>query len=248
MRETKQDQHSGRTRVSPVFGWLHKHGGTGWTTELLRLAEGIEVSDGVGEVISFWVGEERIVEPSPERLAWMIRNAHKLAPIDGRQWREYRRRVIDNPRKEEALRKLDAGHADGIPNELKLEGSTHADCLIECEKAFVWIEGKRNDWLSPSTKWDVTRDQLARNLESLWLLANKSKKDFWLLVCHEHDLKHHEQELISGYRAGTWRAGFPHLSADVRAIFQRKIGTVRWNTVFDHWRELATTFDGDRPQ
>jgi len=243
MREANQDQHSGRTRVSPVFGWLREHGGADWATELLHLADGIELSDDVGRVIRLWVGKERIVAPSPQRLAWMIRNADKLAPVDGRQWREYQRRVIDNPRKEEALRKLDAGHADGIPKELILEGSTHADCLIECEKAFVWIEGKRNDWLSPSTKWDVTRDQLARNLEALWLLASKSTKDFWLLISHEHDLKHHEQELISGYRAGTWKAGFPHLPMDVRTILQRKIGTLRWSTVFDHWHNLAAMFD-----
>lgn len=243
MREANQDQHSGRTRVSPVFGWLREHGGADWVTELLRLADGIELSDDVGRVIRLWVGKERTVGPSPERLAWMIRNAHKLAPADGRQWREYQRRVTDNPRKEEALRKLDAGHADGIPKELILEGSTHADCLIECEKAFVWIEGKRNDWLSPSTSWDVTRDQLARNLEALWQLASESQQDFWLLICHEHELKHHEQELIDGYRAGTWKAGFPHLQMDVRTIFQRKIGTVRWSTVFDHWHDLAANLD-----
>jgi len=243
MRKPEQDQHSGRTRVSPVFKWLSEHGGTGWMTELLRLADGIELSDGVGEVISLWVWKERTVAPSAGRLAWMIRNAHKLAPVDGRQWREYRRRVIDNPKKEEALRKLDAGDLKRIPAKLKLEGCTHADCLIECEKAFVWVEGKRNDWLSPNIKWDVTRDQLARNLEALWLLARKAEKDFWLLICHEYDLKHHEQELISGYRAGTWKAGFPHLPMDVRTIFQRKIGTVRWSTIFDHWHDLAATFD-----
>ena len=81
---------------------------------------------------------------------------------------------IDNAGKEEALRRLDDGDAKGLPKELKLEGSTHADCLIECQRAFVWIEGKRNDWLSPSTKWDVTRDQLARNLEAVWWLAGQT--------------------------------------------------------------------------
>jgi hypothetical protein len=144
----------------------------------------------------------------------MIRNAHLLAPIDGRLWKEYRRRVIDNPVKGEALKKLDAGDSSGLPKYLKLEGCTHADCLIECEQAVVWIEGKRNDWLSPCTKWDVTRDQLARNLEAAWLLAKEGKKDFWLLICHEYELKHHEQELINGYRAGTWKAGLPHLSEE----------------------------------
>jgi hypothetical protein len=246
--QQEDDQHSGRTRVSPVFRWLREHGDKDWVTELVRLADGIQMPDSVGAVVTLAVGKERIVEPSPARLAWMVRNAEKLAPADGRQWREYRRRVIDNPRKEEALRRLDAGLADGIRKELKLEGGTHADCLIECERAFVWVEGKRNDWLSPSTRWDVTRDQLARNLEALWLVASESKKDFWLLICHEHDLKHHEQELVTGYRAGTWKAGFPHLTPDVRAIFQRKIGTVRWKTIVDHWLGLAASFHEHQPR
>jgi hypothetical protein len=202
MTEAIDDQHSGRTRVSPVFEWLRENGGPRWTMELLRLAEGIEISDSVGEIIRLWVGEERKVAPSPQRLAWLIRNAARLAPLDGREWRQYQRRVIENPGRDETLRKLDSGVVDGIPRELILEGPTHADCLIECEKALVWIEGKRNDWLSPSTKWDITRDQLARNLEALWLLASESQKNFWLLICHEHDLKHHEQELVTGYRLG----------------------------------------------
>ena len=221
------DQHSGRTRVTPVFTWLQAHGGSDWVTELLRLADGIQITDSVGNVVSLCVGKEREVEPSPARLGWMIRNAHRLAPTDGRLWREYRRRVIDNPGRDEALRTLDDGDAKGLSKNLKLEGCTHADCLIECERAFVWIEGKRNDWLSPSIKWDVTRDQLARNLEAVWQLAGQAKKDFWLLICHEYDLKHHEQELVDGYRAGTWKAGFPHLSADTRLLFRQKIGTLR---------------------
>jgi len=238
-------QHSGRTRVTPVFTWLQAHGGSDWVTELLRLADGIQVTNSVGEVVKLSVESEpegngeQEVEPSPARLAWMIRNAHRLAPTDGRQWTRYRERVIDNPGRDEALRTLDAGDAKGLPKELKLEGSTHADCVIECERAFVWIEGKRNDWLSPSIKWDVTRDQLARNLEAVWQLAGQAKKDFWLLICHEHDLKHHEQELVDGYRAGTWKAGFPHLSEDTRLSFRQKIGTVRWQTIRRHWPALV---------
>jgi hypothetical protein len=134
---------------------------------------------------------------------------------------------------------LDAGHATGLSKNLKLEGATHADCLIECDRGFVWIEGKRNDWLSPSIKWDITRDQLARNLEAVWQLAAQAEKDFWLLICHEHDLKHHEQELVDGYRAGTWKAGFPHLSESTRLLFRQKIGTVRWETIFRHWPGLV---------
>ena len=47
-----EGEHSGRTRVTPVFTWLRDHGGSDWVTELLRLAEGIRVLDDVGEVIS----------------------------------------------------------------------------------------------------------------------------------------------------------------------------------------------------
>ena len=234
-----EDEHSGRTRVTPVFTWLREHGGSGWVMELLRLADGIQVPNSVGEVISLSVDPEREVLPSPQRLAWMIRNAHRLAPQDGRLWKEYQRRVIDNPGRDEALRRLDAGDPKGLSKELILEGSTHADCLIECTNAFVWIEGKRNDWLSPCIKWDVTRDQLARNVEAAWLLGGQAKKDFWLLICHEHELKHHEQELIDGYRAGTWKAGFPHLPPDTRSLFRKKIGTVKWQTIFIHWPALS---------
>jgi hypothetical protein len=239
------DQHSGRTRVTPVFTWLGKCGGPDWVTELLRLADGIQINDSVGKVIKLSVERllegsgELEVEPSPARLAWMIRNALRLAPTDGLLWREYRRRVIDNPGRDEALRMLDAGDSKGLSKNLKLEGPTHADCLIECERAFVWVEGKRNDWLSPSIKWDVTRDQLARNLDAVWQLAGQARKDFWLLICHEHDLKHHEQELVYGYRAGTWKAGLPHLSEEARVLFRQKIGTVRWQAIFRHWPALV---------
>ena len=155
-------------RVSPTFTWLRDHGGEDWVADLLRLADGITVNSNPGRLVSLEVGEgrEREVPPSPQRLAWMIRNAHRLAPVDGRRWQHYRRRVIDNPAREEALRRLDQGITAGIPKQLILEGPTHADCLIETEHAFVWIEGKRNDWLSPSIAWDVTRDQLAAESRS----------------------------------------------------------------------------------
>jgi hypothetical protein len=80
-------------------------------------------------------------------------------PADGGLWNELRRRVADGVKVQQALASLKIGGA--IPRELILEGKTHADCLIECEHALIWIEGKRFDWLSPSTTWDVSR--IARN-------------------------------------------------------------------------------------
>ena len=103
---------------------------------------------------------ERRVGPSPRRLAWMIRSAELLTPRDGRRWREYRSRVIEHPERDAALALLERGVTTGIDRKLVLEGATSADCLIECEHAVIWVEGKRNDWLEYSATRDVTRDQL----------------------------------------------------------------------------------------
>jgi hypothetical protein len=43
----------------------------------------------------------------PTTSAWMVRNVHRLAPQDGRRWRELRERVLENPRRDEALAELD---------------------------------------------------------------------------------------------------------------------------------------------
>src|ERR1035437_4508556 len=93
----REDENSARTLVTPVFTWLLENGGINWPTEFLRLADGIWVVDDVGPVKSLEVGEERIVPASPARLAWMIRNAHRLAPQDGRQWREYANKFLEIP-------------------------------------------------------------------------------------------------------------------------------------------------------
>jgi len=155
-------------------------------------------------------------------------------------WRQYDRRVIKNPGRADALAKLDAGDSHGIDRRLILEGNTSADCLIECEKAIIWVEGKRNDWLDYSTTWDVTRDQLARNLEAAWLCAKD--KDFCLVICHEHPLKHHEELLIENYGHGTWSGGWPHLTADERKMLGSRIGTVTWSRLAAEWPDLKKHF------
>jgi hypothetical protein len=137
------------------------------------------------------------------------------------------------------LEKLDRGETKGIDRLLILEGRTSADCLIECEQAVIWIEGKRNDWLDYSTSWDVTRDQLARNTEAAWLYATPLGKDFCLVICHEHQLKHHEELLIGGYRRGTWAGGWPHLTPSERKMLGSRIGTVTWESLAGEWSPLG---------
>lgn len=236
---TSPDENSKRTRVEPVFTWLRDHGGANWPERFVELADGIADLSEVGKLVKVEFESERRVSPSAERLAWMIENVERLAPRDGRQWRQYRTRVTDNPARDAALAKLEQGQTSGIDARLKLEGRTSADCLIECAHAFIWVEGKRNDWLDYSTTWDVTRDQLARNAEAAWLLAKEHGRQSVVVICHEHPLKHHEQALIDGYQAGTWSAGWPHLNAADRQTLGSAIGTLTWGSIVEEWPQIA---------
>ena len=62
----------------------------------------------------------------------------------------------------------------------------------------------------------------------------------FVLICHEGELKHHEECLIQGYRTGTWWAGWPHLDAATRDQFRSKIGTVRWSQIVQRWPGLGS--------
>jgi hypothetical protein len=230
------DRCSKTTRVQPIFGWLREHGRSTWADELLTLADGVQPRP-VGEPLKVDLDPERKVAPSAARLAWMIRNAGRLAPKDGRKWGRYQQ-VADHPRRDAVLQQLDGGVCAVAPAILTLEGETCADCLITCEHAVIWIEGKRNDWLAPSTEWDVSRDQLARNIESVWLLAAEAHLDYYMVICHEAALKHHEAALVDGYRSGTWSAGLPHVTEATRHEFQSRIGTLTWSKIIEHWPAL----------
>lgn len=233
------DTNSNRTRLEPVFSWLSRNGAAGWCQELLSLAEGLDAVPTLGDCREVIHGTEVEIPASPARLAWMLEHAEELIPQDGRRWRELRDRVSQHPARASALQQLARGERTGLPRELILEGPTHCDCFIECEDALIWVEGKRNDWLSPNTTWDTARDQLARNLEAAWLEASKRGKRYYcLLICHERGLKYHEGLLVNGYRRGTWTGGWPHLDIRQRAEFASRIGTVSWGKIATHWPDL----------
>jgi len=79
------DTNSKRSRVEPIFGWLREHGGSSWPQEFLGLVHGLRVAIDAGELDELRFEKEVTVRPSPERLAWMIRNADRLVPLDGRR-------------------------------------------------------------------------------------------------------------------------------------------------------------------
>ncbi len=229
--------NSSVTRVRPIFEWLGTHADRNLGRKLVELAEGLPGFRDPGDYIS--ITFEQAVEASPRRLGWMIENASRLTPLDGAQWKAYDRRITRNPKKEFALKQLQAGTRKGIPKKLVLEGPSYADCLIECADAVIWIEGKRHDWLSPSTTWDILRDQLARNVEAAAQLASaKKKSDFCVIICHENKFKHPEELLIEGYRTGTWRGGWPHLDESERLNLGKRIGILAWKRIAGVWPEL----------
>jgi hypothetical protein len=117
------------TRVLSIFGWLKRNGEGSWPAQLLKIADGVAEVNECGSILSIDLEEERQVPATTQRLAWMLKNADRLAPSDGRLRQKLRQRVADQGRVEEALASLETGKVN-IPQNLILEGETHADCLI----------------------------------------------------------------------------------------------------------------------
>ena len=96
-------ENSKVTRVEPVFGWLRDNGGDQWPAQVLSLVDGLEIPLDPGVHVRTECVEEVKVPSSARRLAWMIRNADRLTPRDGRHYDDYRKRVIENARRQEGL-------------------------------------------------------------------------------------------------------------------------------------------------
>jgi len=205
----------------------------------VNAAVGLKVKIEPGALVELRFRKELKVCPSADRLSWLILNAHRLVPRGGKHRRSSWKRVIEHPRRDGVLALLGRGQTEDVPKVLRLEGKTSCDCLVECEKALIWIEGKMNDLLDPSTKWDSSRDQLARNLEAVRLLAMKRAKDYCLVICHEREFKHYEEQLIRGYRNGTWQGGWPHLDDRARREMGDRIGLVTWHRLVETWPGLS---------
>jgi len=232
------NRNSKRTRIEPVFAILERLPDPKWVQRLIDLSAGINAPIKTGALRSLQFRTERKVDPSVNRLAWMLRNWQRLVPSDGSRYREFVTRMSDKGAISAALRTLEIGDRM-IPAKMTLEGATSADCLIECETAIIWIEGKRDDWLAAGTSWDVCRDQLARNIEAAWLIARETRREYCLIIAYEDQLKHHESALIEGYRGVNWAAGWPHLDEHQRREFAQRIGTIRWRDIAAEWPEVG---------
>src|SRR4029450_4159343 len=84
----------------------------------------------------------------------------------------------------EALALIDSAAAKGSAQQgWAFEGFTHVDACFETADALVFIEGKRTEIVSPSTRWFRTRNQLWRNVEVADELA--AGRAFGVILCVE---------------------------------------------------------------
>src|SRR5436309_485703 len=97
------------TRVRPIFDWLTAHGRDLWPARLVKIADGVAELKECGSILNIDPTSERKVPPTSSRLIWMLKNADRLAPFDGRRWDELRQRVGDQDKVDKALASLKAG-------------------------------------------------------------------------------------------------------------------------------------------
>jgi hypothetical protein len=123
---TEPDTNSKNTRVQPVFRWLKANGGPSWPTQLITLAHGLTGRpNNFGSIVNVTLDPECCVPATHDRLAWMLENAEKLVPKDGRRWRTFCDRLSNRDEIEKALSTLRRGT---LPKgKFILEGPTHCE-------------------------------------------------------------------------------------------------------------------------
>jgi hypothetical protein len=80
--------NSRRTRVLPIFQWLNSNGGDFWPDQLVSISHGLGHLPRCGKKIKIDLDPEVRVSATLKRLTWMIENVDRLAPLDGRYWKQ----------------------------------------------------------------------------------------------------------------------------------------------------------------
>ena len=240
---------SSRTRVQPVFNELLKMdpSGSQWIGTLLgpvsdKSPTANWISLNIGKLSSSAEDRFEVKFPPPERfLKWLLDNPGRLSwPTEkGRPkrfgentqlWREKlvgnHGRVAQAEAQKEALDQLERlGAVDSLRKWWAFEGFTTVDCVLETDKALLFIEGKRKDTLSPSTEWFEGRNQLLRNLETCSEAARG--KEFGVLLIAETDPSLNLTKQMA-------EMGLPHLRDNERSdLSERFLGVVLWRNLCD---------------
>jgi hypothetical protein len=204
------DKDSSRTRVQPIFSAVLARDPTGasWLPRLLEagadahpdswIRDPGRLSKGAMEKSASKKSELRCfeyqVQPDRRLLSWCVENPQRLrAPTvsDPPKESELKRRslICDEPAgtrlpAQNLARSAVASQPVNRPAWWRFERATEVDCVLATDRLVLCVEGKREERLSPDTRWIAGRHQVARNLEAAWRLAGIGRV-FAVLVCVE---------------------------------------------------------------
>jgi hypothetical protein len=251
------EKDSSQTRVQPVFNELLNRwpAGDDWVGRLCEMAAATrQKAKPPSDVGPFVPGEvpgdpaarmgnvfERVVPPPTAFLRWLLENPDELqvpneqtfgtTTDDAREWRRKLFRGTAQERDEvqcEGLGFLEKRQGRGsYRKRWAFEGWSHVDCCLIAENLVLFIEGKRTEAVSPSTRWFKQRSQLWRNVEAAEEFA--AGKQFAVILAVE-------TEAVGTDALASADAlldhSYPHLTPKRRAELARHLlGFVTWPQV-----------------
>jgi hypothetical protein len=251
------EKDSSLTRVQPVFNCLLDKWPTGaeWLPRLCEMVShtrsGSKVPSNLGMLLESEVPRERdarrgkvferIVPPPTAFLRWLLQNPEKLqipneqtfgtTTEDARVWRQ---KLLRGTREEretvqrEGLMWLEARKGSGsYRKRWAFEGWSHIDCTLVTENCVIFLEGKRTEAISASTRWFTRRSQLWRNVEAARDFA--AGKHFAVVLAVENSAEG-EDALKKADRS--MAGSYPHLDDPARRELSKHfLGFVTWSQV-----------------
>ncbi len=182
---------------------------------------------------------ERLVPPPTAFLRWLLQHPDQLQVRPNDQTfgtttenaREWRRRLLRGTRQEreemqrEGLAALERRKGPGsYRKRWAFEGFSHVDCCLISRNCVLFIEGKRTDSVSPSTRWFKQRSQLWRNVEAAEEFA--AGKQFGVMLAVESEPDGTNALAAAGV---TLAGSYPHLAPEQRAnLAAHLLGFVTW--------------------
>jgi predicted RNase H-like nuclease len=183
---------------------------------------------------------ERTVAPPGRFLRWLLEHPERMQVDDAQTYgassalaQRWRRKLFSSDPRErraaeaEGVTRLLQRGAEGSRHEWwAFEGFTHTDCCLITDRCVFFVEGKRTESVSPSTRWFKDRSQLWRNVEGAHAFSQSKEFAVILAVEHEEDGKR-----ALDVAAATLDRSYPHLPDDRAELSRHLLGFVTWATV-----------------
>ena len=184
---------------------------------------------------------ERTVAPPTAFLQWLLENPQRMQVNDrttfgakSKAAQKWRAKLFSGDAasvgqaQAEGRRQLSKRlGARGRSKWWAFEGFTHVDCCLITDACVVFVEGKRTEGVSPSTRWFQQRSQVWRNVEAAKEFAGAREFAMILAVEHEAD---GTTALADG--SSSLADSYPHLEPAQRSELDRHLlGFVTWADV-----------------